>query len=375
MSHAGHSHGHHDHHHHHAIAEDADAGKLRIALALLTTFLVAEVVTAIFARSLALFSDAGHMLTDAAAIGLALVILFTVMLAMYAMVFLVPGDPASLALGPRATPELKHELTVRMGLDQPLAVQVYRFFSNAVTGDLGYDVWSKRPVSEEIAEVFPQTLILGVAAIGWALTLGIALGCAAVVWRNSWVDRLLGLLSVSMIAVPSFVIAIYGLLIFAVTLNWLPAIGAGEAGDPASQAKALILPAFAVGIGWVGYLARVVRAAMLEVMEAPHIRTARAFGLPERRVVMKYALRIAIIPTISVVAVGLGSILSSAVFVETVFTRPGIGTLITAAVQKRNYPVVMGTVLVMTAFYLCVVTAADLLIARLDPRVRDALRS
>lgn len=308
-------------------------------------------------------------------IALALLILCVVMLAMYAMVFLVPGDPASLALGPRATPELKHELTVRMGLDQPLPTQVYRFFRNALTGDFGYDVWSKRPVGEEIAEVFPKTLVLGIAAIGWALALGVALGCAAVVFRNSWIDRLLGLLSVSMIAVPSFVVAIYALLIFAVELQWLPAIGAGEAGDLWSQFKALLLPAFAIGIGWVGYLARVVRAALLEVMGAPHIRTARAFGLPERRVILTYALRIAIIPTISVVAVGLGSILSSAVFVETVFTRPGIGSLITAAVQKRNYPVVMGTVLVMTAFYLFVVTAADLLIARLDPRVRDVLRS
>ena len=113
---------------------------------------------------------------------------------------------------------------------------------------------------------------------------------------------------------------------------------------------------------------------MLEVMGANHIRTARAFGLPETVVVLKYALRIAIVPTIAIIAIGAGSILSSAVFVETVFSRPGIGTLITGAVEKRNYPVVMGTVLFMTAFYLFVVTAADLLIARLDPRVRDVLR-
>ncbi len=306
---------------------------------------------------------------------LAVLILFVVMFAMYAMVFLVPGDPASLALGPRATPELKRELVERMGLDQPFVIQVFRFFRNALTGDLGYDVWSKRPVFDQIAEVFPNTLILGAAAMGWALVLGIVLGCLAVVYQGSAMDRLLGLLSVSLISIPSFVVAIYLLLIFAVWLQWLPAIGAGEEGDIWSQTKALMMPAFAIGISWVGYLARMVRASMLEVMGANHIRTARAFGLPERRIVFKYALRIAIIPTISIIAVGLGSILSSAVFVETVFTRPGIGTLITAAVQKRNYPVVMGTVLVMTAFYLTIVTVADLLIARLDPRVRDVLRS
>ena len=307
-------------------------------------------------------------------VGLALLIIFVVMLAMYAMVFLVPGDPASLALGPRATPELKQELMLRMGLDQPVYVQVWNFFRNAVTGDLGYDVWSKRPVAEMILEVFPNTLILGGVAIGSALVLGIGLGCLAVVWRGTFIDRLLAILSVSLISIPSFVIAIYLLLIFAVWLGWLPAIGAGEEGDWASQLRAVILPATAIGLTWVGYLARLVRASMLDVMGANHVRTARAFGLSERKIILRYALRIAIVPTIAIIAVGFGSILSSAVFVETVFSRPGIGTLITAAVQKRNYPVVMGTVLFMTAFYLVIVTLADLLIARLDPRVRDVFR-
>lgn len=307
-------------------------------------------------------------------LGLSLLILIVVMTAMYAMVFLVPGDPASLALGPRATPELKEALRERMGLDQPILTQILYFFGNVLQGDLGTDVWSKRPVLDQILEVFPNTLILGLLALGWALFLGILLGCAAVIWRDTLVDRLLGVLSVSVISIPSFVVAIYALIIFAVWLNWLPAIGAGAPGDIASQARALILPAFAVGIGWVGYLARLIRASMLEVMEAPHIRTARAFGMSERDIVFRHALRVAIVPTISILAVGFGSILSSAVFVESVFSRPGIGTLITAAVEKRNYPVVMGTVLFMTAFYLTVVTAADLLIARLDPRVRDVLR-
>ena len=307
-------------------------------------------------------------------IALAVVILFTVMLAMFAMVFLVPGDPASLALGPRATPALKAELIQRMGLDQPVPVQVWNFFSNAAHGNFGYDVWSKRPVLDQILEVFPNTLFLGAVALGWALVLGVALGCLAVVWRGTFIDKVLGILSVSMIAVPSFVIALYSLLIFAVWLNWLPAVGAGTPGDWGSQIRAVILPAFAIGITWVGYLARLVRASMLEVMGAPHIRTARAFGLSETRIVTRYALRLAIIPTIAILAVGFGAILSSAVFVETVFSRPGIGTLVTAAVSKRNYPVVRGTTLFMTAFYLFVVTAADLLIARLDPRVRDVFR-
>ena len=307
-------------------------------------------------------------------IGLGLLILVLVMVAMYAAVFLVPGDPATVALGPRATPELKRLLIERMGLDQPVWWQIVEFFRNALTGNLGYDVWSNRPVSTLVMEALPNTLILGLTALAVALLIGVPLGCLSVMRRGTLADAVIGVLSVGVIAVPSFVVAIYSLLLFAVTLRWLPAIGAGEAGDIISQAKALVMPAAAIALGWIGYIARMVRASMMEVMGEPHIRTARSFGLPEWKIVSKYALRIAIIPTISLVAVGLGSILSSAVFVEAVFARPGIGKLITDAVNTRNYPVVMGTVLIMTAIYVSITIAADLLIARLDPRVRDVFR-
>ena len=307
-------------------------------------------------------------------IGLGILILVLVMVAMYAAVFLVPGDPATVALGPRATPELKRLLIERMGLDQPVWWQIIEFFRNALTGNLGYDVWSNRPVSTLVLEALPNTLILGLTALTVALLIGVPLGCLSVMRRGTAADAVIGVLSVGVIAVPSFVVAIYSLLLFAVTLRWLPAIGAGEAGDFVSQAKALVMPAAAIALGWIGYIARMVRASMMEVMGEPHIRTARSFGLPEWKIVSKYALRIAIIPTISLVAVGLGSILSSAVFVEAVFARPGIGKLITDAVNTRNYPVVMGTVLIMTAIYVSITIAADLLIARLDPRVRDVFR-
>ncbi|MDG4874061.1 ABC transporter permease [Mesorhizobium sp. WSM4935] len=307
-------------------------------------------------------------------IGLGLLILVLVMVAMYAAVFLVPGDPATVALGPRATPELKRLLIERMGLDQPVWWQIVEFFRNALTGNLGYDVWSNRPVSTLVLEALPNTLVLGLTALAVALLIGVPLGCLSVMRRGTAADAAIGVLSVGVIAVPSFVVAIYSLLLFAVTLRWLPAIGAGEAGDFFSQARALVMPAAAIALGWVGYIARMVRASMMEVMGEPHIRTARSFGLPEWKIVSKYALRIAIIPTISLVAVGLGSILSSAVFVEAVFARPGIGKLITDAVSTRNYPVVMGTVLIMTAIYVSITIAADLLIARLDPRVRDVFR-
>jgi ABC-type dipeptide/oligopeptide/nickel transport system permease component len=307
-------------------------------------------------------------------IGLGFLILAAVMFTMFAVVFIIPGNPARAALGPRATQEMIDRLTREMGLDQPYIIQVFNFFKNALTGNLGIDVISGRPVAQEIWEVLPNTLILCVVGLGWAALAAVPLGCLAVIKRGTLIDRITGLASVSVISLPYYVVAVYALLIFAVNLNWLPAIGAGEQGDIGSQIRALILPAFAIGFTWVGYLARLIRASMLDVMGEQHIRTARAFGLPEWKIVTKYALRIAIVPTLSLLAVSLGGLISAAVFVEVIFSRPGIGNLITGAVALRNYPVVMGCVLVMTAIYVALTIAVDLLIARLDPRIRDAFR-
>ena len=153
-------------------------------------------------------------------------------------------------------------------------------------------------------------------------------------------------------------------------MKWLPAIGAGDGSGIGNYLTHLILPAFSVGLGWVGYLARLVRASMLEVMGEAHVRTARAFGLPERTIVFKYVLRLAILPTVTLIGMGIGILLSSAVFTEIVFARPGIGRLIFDAVTSRNYPVVMGSVLVTTVLFVISTTIADLINALVDPRLR-----
>jgi ABC-type dipeptide/oligopeptide/nickel transport system permease component len=306
-------------------------------------------------------------------IGLAIGILATVMVIMFAAVFMVPGNPARAALGPRATQAMVDKLTAEMGLDQPYLVQIGNFFANALTGNLGVDVMSNRPVAQEIWEVLPNTMVLCAVALGWAFLLAVPLGCLAVLKRGSWIDRLLGIISVGVISLPYYVIAIYALVLFAVTLNWFPAIGDGD-GTVASYLHALVLPAFALGFTWVGYLARLVRASMLDLAGENHIRTARAFGVPERRIVTRYMLRAAIIPVLSLVFISLGSLISSAVVIEAIFSRPGIGQLVTKAVALRNYPVVMGCVLVMTAIYVALTVMADLVIARIDPRIRDAFR-
>ena len=306
-------------------------------------------------------------------LALTIVILLVTMTMLFSMVYLVPGDPASIALGPRATAAMKASFRERMGLDDPLLVQLWTFISNVLRGDLGLDVWSNRSVAAIVLEAIPYTLGLTGMGLGWAVVSGIPLGAWSAVARNSWADRMIGVLSVSAIAIPSFIVAIYSLLIFAVWLKWLPAIGAGQQGDLQDQLIHLILPAFAIGLGWVGYIARLVRASMLEVMGESHVRTARAFGLPERRILYRYALPIAILPTIALLGVGIGNLLSGAVFAEIVFARPGVGKLTYDAVITRNYPVVMGSVLITTAFYASCTLLADLTAAWLDPRVRTGL--
>ena len=304
-------------------------------------------------------------------LALSVAIVSLAMLLLFCMIYLIPGDPAAVALGPRATEAMREALRIKMGLDQPVWVQFWNFFTNAWMGDLGNEVLSERPVAAVVMEQLPFTLALIAGGITWSVALGIPLGCWAAVKRGSWADRVVGVLSVAVIAVPSFVVAIYALLIFAVTLRWLPAIGAGEAGDLGDQVTHLILPSLAVGLGWVGYIARMVRASMLEVLEAQHIRTARAFGLPDRIITYRYALTIAILPTITLLGVGIGQMLSSAVFAEIVFARPGVGKLVYDAILTRNYPLVTGAVLVTTVLFVLINLIADLLIGALDPRVRS----
>ena len=306
---------------------------------------------------------------------LALLILLLAVSLLFAMIHMMPGDPASVILGPKASPELKAELNQRMGLDQPLLVQLGRFYADLAQGDMGIDVFSNRAVSDIVFEQLPYTLMLVLAAIGGATLLGIPLGCFSAIRRGSILDRVTAVMSVAFIAIPSFVVALYLLLWLAVKWRWFPAMGAGASGDMVDQARHLVLPAIALGLGWVGYIARLVRASMLEVMEDNHIRTARAFGLSERTIIVHYALRIAVLPTVTILGMGIGTMLSGALFAEIVFSRPGIGKLLHEAVITRNYPVVMGSVLVTTGFFVLSTLVSDIINAILDPRLRESEKS
>lgn len=306
-------------------------------------------------------------------IGLSVLILLTSMVMLFTALKMVPGDPATIMLGSRASAEMRARITAELGLNDPIYMQLGTFFGRLLQGNLGTDMWSKRPVAQMVMDNLPYTLSLIAAGLGWAALIGIPLGCYSAVRRNSFIDKFTGVVSVGTISIPSLVVGIYSILIFAIWLDWLPAIGAGDQGKAGDQLLHLILPAFALGLGWVGYLARIVRASMLEVMGENHIRTARAFGLPELQIVTSYALRIAILPTITLLAIAIGGLLSNAVFIEFIFARPGIGKLIVDAANMRNFPVVQGGVLTTVALFALTMPIADLIVAWLDPRVRATL--
>ncbi|WP_342453148.1 ABC transporter permease [Jiella mangrovi] len=301
---------------------------------------------------------------------LSICVLVSAITIIFCLIYLVPGDPATIALGPRASEAQKVAFRQEMGLDQSLLVQGWHFAGNVLRGDLGTDLLTRQPVLQLVMSALPHTAILALTGLGWAVILGIPLGCLSTIKPNGWLDRLIGLFSTSVIAMPAFLLAIYALIIFSVTLRWLPAMGAGDGGDLGDRLMHLILPALAVGLAWVGYIARLVRASLLETLQENHVRTYRAFGISNFRIALRFALPIAMIPVVAVIGVGLGNLLSGAVLVEVVFARPGLGSLAQDAVVQRNFPVLLGTVVVTTALYVIANFTTDMIAALIDPRIR-----
>ena len=206
--------------------------------------------------------------------------------------------------------------------------------------------------------------------MGLAVGLGVPLGCLAALRPGGWLDGVAAVLSVAVIALPSFVVAVALLLVFSTWLHWLPVLGAGRSGA-GDEALRLVLPAVSLAVGWVGYIARLLRASLLDALGEPHARTTRAYGVAERRVVGKYALRLAMAPTLAVLGIGVGQMLGGAVFAEVVFARPGLGTLVYDAISVRNYPVVQAAVLVVVGLYALANLCVDAALAWLDPRAAE----
>jgi peptide/nickel transport system permease protein len=288
---------------------------------------------------------------------------------LFSLTLLIPGNPAEILLGPRATPEAIAAYSRIMGLDRPFLARLVIFLGNVLTGDLGRDVISGRPVLDLVLEVFPYTLSLTLAAIGLAVLLGVPLGCYAATHPGSVLDQIGAVTSVAFIAMPNFVVAVFLVLIFSVWLDWLPVLGVGVDDSWGNALLRLILPALSLALSWIGYIARLLRASLLEVLGEAHIRTARAYGVPERRIIYRNALKLAAIPTVAILGLGVGRLLGGAIFAEIVFARPGLGTLVYDAIAVRNYPVVQAAVLLVVGVFTLTNLLTDLTYLWLDPRL------
>jgi peptide/nickel transport system permease protein len=304
-----------------------------------------------------------------------ILVLFVVMVILSLLTKIVPGDPARAILGTRSTPELEAKIRSEMDLDQPVHIQIARFIGRLIQGDLGKDLWTGRPISNIVGDVILHTILLAWAALGLAVIIGVPLGVYSASHPYSWVDRLTGAFAVSSITVPSYVAGLFLLLIFAVQMRVLPAIGLGQSGDLIDYLRHLLLPALALSINWIGYLARLVRASLLEVLNTNYIRAARAAGLPSQQILFKYALKNALIPTVAVLGVGMGKLMGGAVFVEIIFSRPGMGSLLFSAIQTRNYPVVRASMLVVALLFVFANLLAELIYSYLDPRIQLGKRN
>jgi peptide/nickel transport system permease protein len=280
---------------------------------------------------------------------------------------MVPGDPVDNLAGGDATPEQRAKVEQCMGLDKSTLHQLGAFFGHIVDGTLGHQcagaAGDKRTVAARIFEVFPHTMWLALCGMLVAIVLALPLGMIAAIRRGTWIDTLATTSSLSMVALPQMLFAPLLLFWFFVSLGWFP--GPTETGP-----QAIVLPALAVGTHLMAMLARMTRSSLVEVLGEDYVRTARAKGLTERRVLVRHALRNALLPVITIVGLQFGSLLSGAVIIETVFARPGLGSTLLDAIKERNYPVVQGTVLVIAGIYVVVKILVDLAYGLADPRIR-----
>ncbi len=279
------------------------------------------------------------------------------------MVRLAPGDPAQLLAGEFATPETLADIRQRFGLDQPWHVQLGLYAANVVRGDLGQSVRTRKPVTYELRQYFPNTLRLTLGAMLVALLIGIPAGIIAATRPGTIFDLLAMLGALIGVSMPVFWFGLMAILIFSVQLGWFPVAGTGTLWH-------LVLPAITLGTGTAAILARMTRSAMLEVLSQDYIRTARAKGLAGRVVVFKHALRNALIPVVTITGLQFGGLLEGAVITETVFAWPGIGQLLVGSILARDYPVVQGAVLLIAMVFILINLIVDLLYGAIDPRIR-----
>jgi peptide/nickel transport system permease protein len=300
-------------------------------------------------------------------------VLLGVSLVVFLVMHLAPGDPADVMLGVQATAEERARLRADLGLDDPLAVQYLRWLGRVARGDLGRSLWTSRPVLDEVLDRLRATLLLTGSGLLLSTVLGIALGVASAMRPDSLLDRASAVASLFGASMPVFWLGIVLMVVFALWLGWLPAsgmhapYGGGGAGD---LLRHLVLPALTIAAASTTIVARLTRSTMLDVLGQDYVRTARAKGLAERRVVVRHGLENALIPIVTMVGVQAGYLLGGAVLTETVFAWPGVGTLMVQGILQRDVPLVQGCVLLVALTFVLVNLAVDVLYAWLDPRIR-----
>jgi peptide/nickel transport system permease protein len=300
-----------------------------------------------------------------------LLLLIPVFLAVSLIIFMivrfVPGDPIDNLIQIGSSEEQKAALIASYGLDRPLPVQYAIWFSKLVTGDLGEAMILRQPVAALIAQNLPHSLILGSLALLFSTVVGVAAGALAAIWKDSWLDRAVMTLILLGSTVPSFWLGLLMIMLFAVQLGWFPVSGA-------RSWSALVLPVLTIGIGGVALVARVTRAAMIEIARRDFVMMLHAKGVPPSTIQLRHVLRHALLPVVTILSLRIGWILGGAVTIEYVFARPGLGSLLITSLNQRDYPVVQGCLLMLAIAVMLGTLIGDIIQASMDPRLRESLR-
>lgn len=291
------------------------------------------------------------------------VTLVGISLMIFFLLRVLPGDPAPMLAGETATLEEIQQIRERLNLDKPIYVQYFYFLKDIVRGDLGTSLRTNEPVIDEIAARFPATLELSIVSIIIAAGIGIPLGVLAAINRFTIFDSLVSVVTLFGVAMPVYATGLLLMLIFAVTLGWLPAAGRGDTWHSA------VLPSLTLASFSMPLITRMTRASVMEVMSEDYVRTARAKGQHNRIVIFRHILRNALIPVVTVVGLQFGALLGGAILTETIFAWPGLGQVLVTSLYRRDYPMVQGLVLIFAALFILVNLLVDLLYAVIDPRI------
>ena len=298
--------------------------------------------------------------------------LLGVSLLVFSITRLTPGDPVRQIVGPDAPQQRVDEVRRQLGLDQPILVQYWKFLTGAVRGDLGRSLLTRQPVVKELQDRLPVTLKIATISVIIAVVIGIPLGVISAARKYSAVDTFATLFAIGGVSMPLFWFAIMAILLFSIRLQWLPVGGLHGPIWTFEGMKAYVLPCITLALTPIALIARLTRSSMLEVLDREYVTVARAKGLEERRVIIRHALRNALLPVVTFVGLQYGFLLGGAVVTETIFALPGVGRLAIQAINQRDYPVIQGVVLMVAVIFTMINLIVDVLYAWLDPRISYA---